>query len=212
MNQIYLKRALLGIALGLCVAVFAMAIPFLSSDPSQSSSTSQSAQNSSAPLLNVAGVGGPFTLTDHNGNSVTEKNLNGAYTIIFFGFTYCPAICPTELQKITSAYVTLPKNIQDKIQLYFITIDPERDTQEVLKNYVALFDPKWVGLYGDQSQIDAIKKAYKVYGAKVPQGDTYTMDHSSFIYVMGPDGTLKHMFRGSDDAPKIASTLKDIVK
>jgi protein SCO1/2 len=151
-------------------------------------------------------------MSDHNGNTITEKNLIGKYTILFFGFTYCPAICPTELQKITAAYVTLPKDVKDKLQLYFVSIDPERDTQEIMKNYVALFDPKWVGLRGDETQTNAMKKAYKVYGAKVPQGDTYTMDHSSFIYVMGPDGTLNQMFRGSDNAAKITEVLNDIVK
>jgi protein SCO1/2 len=207
MKSHYLKRALLGISLGLCIAIFAMAISFLKDKQTDVSNTT-----TDAPILNVAGVGGPFEMSDHNGNTITEKNLIGKYTILFFGFTYCPAICPTELQKITAAYVTLPKDVKDKLQLYFVSIDPERDTQEIMKNYVALFDPKWVGLRGDETQTNAMKKAYKVYGAKVPQGDTYTMDHSSFIYVMGPDGTLNQMFRGSDNAAKITEVLNDIVK
>ncbi len=207
MKPHYLKRALLGICLGLCVAVFAMAIPLLQKDK-----TNMVPTDTETPILNVAGVGGAFEMLDHNGNIITDKNLIGKYTILFFGFTYCPAICPTELQKITSAYATLPQDIKDKLQLYFVSIDPERDTQDIMKNYVALFDPEWVGLRGNDAQTNAMKKAYKVYAAKVPQGDTYTMDHSSFIYVMAPDGTLKYMFRGSDNATKIAATLKDVVK
>ena len=210
MKSHYLKRAVIGILLGLIAALLLFVGIYIGQQKPQMGTTVQSTE--SAPLLNMAGVGGPFTLTDQNGQTVTEKNLIGKYTVIFFGFTYCPAICPTELQKITSAYVTLSQESKDKLQLYFVSVDPARDTTDIMKNYVALFDPKWVGLRGDDAQTEAIKKTFKVYAAKVPQGDSYTMDHSTFIYVMGPDGTLKHMFRNSDDAKSIATTLQNLTK
>ena len=108
------------------------------------------------------------------------------------------------LQKMAEAYHALPKNWQDRIQPLFISVDPERDTPEVLKNYVALFLPELVGLTGTPVQIDAIKRAYKIYAAKIPDGDSYTMDHSSYIYLMAPDGTAKAMFKTSDTAKDIA--------
>ena len=157
-------------------------------------------------------IGGDFILIDQDGKLFNSNSLKGKLTLVYFGFTYCPAICPTELQKITTAYSTLPKDAQDKIQLYFVSIDPERDTQEIMKNYMALFDPKWMGLRGTEAQTEAVKKAYKIYAAKIPQGDSYTMDHSTFIYVMGPDGTLKHMFRNTDNANVMAATLKNLTK
>lgn len=210
MKPHYLKRAVIGILFGICAALLLWIGAYFGQQNGSSQNTST--VNDAAPILNVAGVGGPFTLTDQNGATVTEKNLIGKYTVIFFGFTYCPAICPTELQKITGAYATLPPETKDKLQLYFISVDPARDTQEILKNYVGLFDPKWVGLRGDDAQTEAVKKSFKVYAAKVPQGDSYTMDHSTFIYVMGPDGTLKHMFRNTDNADVIAETLKSLTK
>ena len=108
---------------------------------------------------------------------------------------------------MSEAYRALPTAWQARIQPIFITIDPERDTQAILKNYVALFMPELVGLTGSAEQIDAVKSVYKVYGAKVPDGDTYTMDHSSFIYFMGLDGTAKAMFKTSDTADAIAKQI-----
>ena len=150
------------------------------------------------------GIGGDFSLINQDGQPVTKKSFGGKYLLIYFGFTYCPAICPTELQKMAEAYHALPKNWQDRIQPLFISVDPERDTPEVLKNYVALFLPELVGLTGTPVQIDAIKRAYKIYAAKIPDGDSYTMDHSSYIYLMAPDGTAKAMFKTSDTAKDIA--------
>ncbi len=160
----------------------------------------------------VAGssVGGPFTLTDHTGKTVTEKNFAGRYLLIYFGFTSCPAICPTELQKINQALKQLGP-IADKIQPLFVTIDPERDTQEVMKNYVAQFNPRLIGLTGTVEQVDDALKAYKIYARKVkdPAMTDYTMDHSSYIYFMSPDGQLLSLY-GVDSTP--ADIIADIHK
>lgn len=149
--------------------------------------------------------GGPFTLTDHNGKSVTEKDFTGKYRLIYFGFTYCPAICPTELSKITTALNQLGDKGKDVLPM-FITIDPERDTPEKMKNYVSLFHPSLVGLSGTPEQIKHVLKGYKIYAAKrQDEGMTeYTMDHSSYIYLIAPDDRLLHIFKMEDSAQKLA--------
>lgn len=154
--------------------------------------------------------GGAFELTDHTGKSVTDKDFTNQYRLIYFGFTYCPAICPTELQKISMALKELG-NIGATITPIFITVDPERDTVDVMKNYVSLFHPALIGLTGTQKQIDTAKNAYKIYAAKV-QDDTmndYTMDHSSFIYFMGPDDTLYRIFKADDTADDIVAFIQE---
>ena len=144
--------------------------------------------------------GGAFTLTNHLGQSVTHQDFDNQYRLIYFGFTYCPAICPTELQRISTILKNIEAEKSDLIQPIFITIDPERDTIEVMKNYVELFHPRLIGLTGTSAQIDVAKKAYKIYAAKV-QDETmsdYTMDHSSFIYFIGPDNSLIRIFKLDD--------------
>lgn len=167
--------------------------------------------------MEVAGadIGGPFTLIDQNGKTVTEKNFGGQYKLIYFGFTYCPAICPTELQKISAALKNIEKNQPDlaaKIQPLFISVDPERDTPAVLKEYVSLYHPRLIGLTGSQAQIDAVKKDYRIYSAKVESENStdYTVDHSSFIYFMGPDDTLLGIYRASDTADMITAEIKKL--
>ena len=155
-------------------------------------------------------IGGPFTLIDHHGNKVTEASYPGQYKLIYFGFTYCPAICPTELQKMRQAVKALPSEMAEKIQPLFITTDPERDSVAVMKDYVSLFDPRLVGLTGTIPQIEHIKKAYRIFAVKVQDEsmDEYTIDHSSFTYLMSPEGDLVAMYRVKDTADFMAEDLK----
>ncbi len=152
--------------------------------------------------------GGPFTLTDHNDKTVTEKDFAGKYRLIYFGFTFCPAICPTELSKITSALKTLGDKA-NLIQPIFITVDPERDTPEKMKDYISLFHPSLIGLSGTPEQIKKALKGYKIYAAKreEPGMTEYTMDHSSFIYFIGPDDRLLHIFKMEDNAQTMAEIV-----
>lgn len=152
--------------------------------------------------------GGPFTLTDHTGKKVTEKDFAGKYRLIYFGFTYCPAICPTELAKITSAMKLLGDKAKD-IRPMFITIDPERDTVDSIAKYISLFHPSLVGLRGTPEETKAVAKAYKIYFAKVQDESMsdYTMDHSSFIYFIAPDDRLLHIFRMEDSAENMAENI-----
>lgn len=156
-------------------------------------------------------VGGPFTMTDQNGRQVTEKDFLGRYMLVFFGYTYCPDVCPTELQVMTAALDQLGPEA-DKIQPVFVSVDPARDTPAVIKSYVENFGPRLMGLTGTADQVAAMAKAYRVFYAK--SGDTasatdYLMDHSSIIYLMGPDGRfVKHMAY-TTDVGKLAAELKE---
>ena len=156
-------------------------------------------------------VGGDFTLTNHLGERQSISAWGDQYKLIYFGFTYCPAICPTELQKISAVLNRLDDEQAAKIQPIFITIDPERDNVATMKDYISLFHPKLVGFTGGVQEIDAVKKDYRVFAAKTPidDGADYTMDHSSYIYLMSPDNTLISIYRIQDDVKFILSDLKE---
>ncbi len=153
--------------------------------------------------------GGPFTLVNHMGEDVTQADFDNTKRLIYFGFTYCPAICPTELQKITAALNMVGEKADD-ITPIFITVDPERDTVEVMNKYLESFHPKFVGLTGTNDQVDQAKDSYKIYAAKV-QDDSmsdYTMDHSSFIYYLDENNTLLRIFKMEDSAEVIADFIR----
>lgn len=152
--------------------------------------------------------GGAFELTDHTGKTVTDKDFDNQWRMIYFGFTYCPAICPTELQKMATTLKDLGKK-GDIIKPVFISVDPERDTVDVMKGYIELFHPRLVGLTGTIEQVGVAKKAYKIYSAKV-KDDTmteYTVDHSSYIYLMNPEGSLVRIFTIEDTAKEMAAFI-----
>jgi cytochrome oxidase Cu insertion factor (SCO1/SenC/PrrC family) len=167
----------------------------------------------SRPIASGSGtalVGGPFALTDQTGKRVTDKDYLGHYTLVFFGYTFCPDVCPTELQVMSAALDKLGAKA-DAIQPLFITIDPERDTVDVMKQYVANFYPRLVGLTGSPQDIAGAAKAYRVYYAKVPgkSGATdYLMDHSSIVYLMDKQGMFLKHFTYTTDADALAKALE----
>jgi protein SCO1/2 len=137
-------------------------------------------------------VGGPFELVNHDGQPVTNQDFRGRLMLVFFGFTHCPDICPTELQTMAVALNQLGKDA-DKIAPLFITLDPERDTPEQIKSYVQSFDNRFIGLTGTREQIDKVAKAYRVYHRKAKPSDeadasNYTIDHSAFVYLIDGKG------------------------
>lgn len=138
-------------------------------------------------------VGGPFTLTDHTGKTVTEKDFLGKPFLVYFGYTYCPDICPTTLSAIQDALDIVGDKAKD-VPILLITVDPERDTVEALADYVSYFHPNTVGLTGTPEQVTAVARAYKAYYAKAmdPNDDNgfYLVDHSAFTYLMGAEGTM----------------------
>ena len=159
-------------------------------------------------------VGGPFTLTDHTGKRVTDQDFRGKFMLVFFGFTYCPDVCPTALQVMAAALDKLGPKAADRIVPLFITIDPERDTPAQMATYVKSFHPRLIGLTGTQAQIDAVTKEYRVYAKKVPDPKStagYTMDHSAIMYVMSPDGTYRTHFTHATNVEALAGQLAKLL-
>ena len=143
-------------------------------------------------------IGGPFALTDHQGQKVTEEDFRGKYLLVFFGFTYCPDICPTTLSDMSSVVEALDQDAS-RITPLFITVDPERDDPETLADYLSHFNPAIVGLTGSPEEIDAVSAGYHVYRKKNGQGDNYLIDHSAVTYLMSPEGAyLLHFSHGTD--------------
>lgn len=166
-------------------------------------------QNQADNFVTAKNFGGPFTLINQDNKTVTEADFEGSWRLIYFGFTYCPAICPTELQKMTGVLNDLGDDAET-ITPIFISVDPERDTVEVMKNYTSLFHPRLIGLTGSLAQVEEAKKSYKIYAAKV-KDDTmteYTVDHSSFIYFMNPNNDLVRIFKIEDDAEQVKKGIK----
>jgi protein SCO1/2 len=166
-----------------------------------------------ATSTGTALVGGPFSLTDQTGRKVTDKDFLGKYMLIFFGYTYCPDICPTELQVMSAALDNLGAKADD-IQPVFISFDPQRDTPEVLKQYISNFHPRLVGLTGTPEEIAAAAKAYRVYYNRVENSsgpDAYLMDHSTITYLMDKQGKFLKHFTYSTDAAALSQALEKII-
>ena len=151
-----------------------------------------------------AAIGGPFQLTDQSGQVVTEKSLQGRPTLIFFGFTHCPDVCPTALFEISELLHAMG-NDADRVNAYFVSVDPERDSKEAIKDYLSSFDPHLKGLTGDPEAIAKVLSAYRVYAKKVPLKDgDYTMDHTALTYLMDRDGKFAAPFN-LDRPPEVAA-------
>ena len=155
-----------------------------------------------------AAVGGPFQLTDQNGQPFSDKDLRGKTFLVFFGFTHCPDVCPTTLFEMSEILRKLGSDA-DRTAVLFITVDPERDTPESIKDYLASFDPHIRGLTGDAAALAAVAKAYRVYYKKVPlEGGDYTMDHTAIVYLMGKDGQFLSPFNMKRTADVAAADLR----
>ncbi len=157
-------------------------------------------------------VGGPFTLTAPDGTTVTDETYRGKWLLVFFGYTFCPDTCPTTLMEIAGALDKLGPDAA-KLQPLFITVDPERDTPEVMGSYTEAFDSRIVGLSGSTQQIAAVADEYGAHSMQreAEPGDEYYVDHSTYIYILDPRGKF---VRGLDfDAPsgRIADTLRELM-
>ncbi len=157
-------------------------------------------------------IGAEFSLIDHNGNAVTTADFAGKYMLVFFGFTNCPDICPAGLSKIASAVKSLgPQG--EQIQPVFITIDPERDGPQAMKEYVGMFLPNMIGLTGSKEDLQKTQNGYKVYSEKADSDDMggYMMNHSAYIYLMGRDGEFVTVFSSDDTPAEMAWEIKRIL-
>jgi protein SCO1/2 len=155
-----------------------------------------------------ASIGGPFQLTDQAGRTVTEKDLQGRPSLIFFGFTHCPDICPTALFEISEVLRALGKDA-DRVNAYFVSVDPERDTAAAMKDYLASFDPHLKGLTGDSAAIAKVISGFRVYAKKVPLKDgDYTMDHTALVYLMDRGARFVSPFNLKRTPEEAAADLK----
>jgi protein SCO1 len=169
-------------------------------------------------ISNVAAVdaiGGPFTLVDQNGITRTDADFRGRYMLIYFGYTYCPDICPTALMRNSDALDILGEQA-DSIVPILISVDWQRDTPKQIKDYVGFFHPRFVGLTGSEEQLDSAAKAYRVYYSKMQlrgaDEDEYVMDHSSVTYLMGPDGRFLSHFLDDVTPEAMAESIRGFLQ
>ena len=167
--------------------------------------------------VGAATVGGPFELTDHTGETRTAEDFRGRYTLVYFGFTFCPDVCPTGLATMSRALESLAERAPKKAEAVvpiFITVDPERDDVEAMGAYVSHFHDRMVGLTGTPEQIAAAAKEYRVYYRKVEdeESGSYLMDHSSFIFLMGPEGEYLTHFTHETPVEELAAGLAERVE
>ncbi len=143
-------------------------------------------------------IGGPFSLTDHHGRPVTEASFPGQHLLVYFGYTYCPDICPTDLARLAAALDLLQPEALSNVQPLFVTVDPERDTAEVMAGYVSAFHPAILGLTGTEAQVAAAAKAFRVHRMKVPMPDAgpeeYLINHTPNAYLIDPQGNFQTLF------------------
>jgi protein SCO1/2 len=166
-----------------------------------------------APPLQGAKLGGPFTLTDQSGRKVTEADFEGKYRIVYFGFTYCPDVCPVDMQVIGQAMRQIEKSDSDlskRLQPIFITVDPERDTPAVLKEYVSSFHPRTIGLTGTPDQIADVAKKHGIFFQKAEEGGAseYQMDHSRIVLLFGPKGEPLAILPHDEGAEAVAAEIR----
>ncbi len=161
-------------------------------------------------MWNREPIGGPIVLVDHTGKTRTDRDFRGHLMLVYFGFTYCPDVCPTDLMAIGQALELLGPD-GDEVQPIFITLDPARDTAEHLAEYVPLFHPRLIGLTGSDDAIRKAADAYKVYYAKVALGkeaDDYTIDHTAYIYLMDRDGKYLGFFPPGTSAERMVEIIR----
>jgi protein SCO1/2 len=158
-------------------------------------------------------IGGPFTLLDSTGHTVSNTAWPGQYLLVYFGYTYCPDVCPTTLNEVAGALDKLGPEAK-RLQPLFITVDPARDTPSVMATYTAAFTPRLVGLTGTPDQIAQVAREYRVYYAKHKTGpgpDDYTMDHSSVLYLMAPNGKFIAVIGADQQADAMAAQIAKLI-
>jgi protein SCO1/2 len=158
-----------------------------------------------------ADYGKSLELTDHTGRARKLEDFRGKAVVLFFGFTHCPDVCPTTLADVSQAIKQLGADAE-RVQVLFVTVDPERDTREVLAKYVTAFDPRFLGLYGDAAATQRAAKEFKVYYEKRKSGDSYSVDHSAQSYVIDPQGRLRLFLRYDRIASDLPNDLRTLLK
>ena len=166
-----------------------------------------------ATTTSAVTIGGPFALIAPDGTTVTDQTFRGKWLLVYFGYTFCPNTCPMTLNEIATALEKLGTDAT-KMQPLFITVDPQRDTREVLEQYTRSFDPRIVGLTGSPQQIDAVTQEYGAYAARdktEPGPEDYVIDHSTYLYVMDPGGKFVRAFDADTSGDRIADALRELL-
>lgn len=158
-----------------------------------------------------ADFGRAFALQDPDGRTRTLDDFKGRYVMLFFGFTQCPDVCPTALARAVEVRQLLGSDAE-KLQVLLVTVDPERDTLEVLRSYTAAFDPGFIALRGDLPATEAVAREFKIHYAKVPTGTSYTMDHTALTYILDPEGRLRLAVRHEQSPQEVAQDLRTLMK
>lgn len=197
--------------------VFAcLALPLLAACGSEPAQTTAGGAKAGCATRAYSEIGGPISLVDQTGTPVTEEDFKGRPSLVYFGFTYCPDVCPMTLVKLKQAYAGLPDGMTPP-RTILITVDPERDTPQALADYIATdaFPEDITGLTGTPEQIRAAADAFKADFSRVDMPESqadYTMDHTSILYLMDEDWSLKTFFTGHDKADTIATCLADLME
>jgi protein SCO1/2 len=204
-----MKRVFFYFAVAVVVVAFGLVLKFVVAPLQPPPKSAKVAQVPAPPP-----VGGPFTMVNQHGQTVRDTDFQGRHMLIFFGYTYCPDICPTVLTNVTQALELLGPAAA-KVQPIFVSVDPERDTPDQLKMYLDHFHPTMVGLTGSKQQVAAVKKAYRVYAAKADQSaddpDDYLMAHGSILYLMGTKGEFEAFFGHQSDPETMAHRIKEFL-
>ncbi|BDA48073.1 Protein SCO1 homolog, mitochondrial [Coccomyxa sp. Obi] len=162
--------------------------------------------------VGVAAIGGPFDLLDQDGKRFTHEDLRGNYSLLYFGFTHCPDICPDELEKLATAIDAVEKQTGHKVLPVFITVDPERDSVPKVKAYVKQFHPRLIGLTGPHDKVKAAAKAYRVYYSKTNDDPKdYLVDHSIIMYLLDPDGQFMSFYGKNYTAEELAGNISGVI-
>ncbi|TCD14617.1 SCO family protein [Oricola cellulosilytica] len=163
-------------------------------------------------LTSGGAIGAPFELVDHNGEPITEQAMEGRPVAVFFGFAHCPEVCPTTLYEMAGWLNALGEE-GEEIGAFFVTVDPERDTPEIMRAYVTNFTDRITGITGDPEKVAALTKSWFVYSRKVPLDDGgYTMDHTASIYLVGRDGNFKGTIAYGENGETAVAKLRRLVK
>ena len=156
-------------------------------------------------------IGGTFKLVNDMGEPVTNKTFHGKFMLVYFGYTYCPDVCPMDLQIMSDSLTYLNAEQLNQITPVFVTIDPERDTIEVMAEYIQFFHKDLTGLTGTVEQIENIKKVYKVYAAKADDSDDYLVDHTAYTYLMDKNGIFLQHFNHGENPEGMASKIASFI-
>jgi cytochrome oxidase Cu insertion factor (SCO1/SenC/PrrC family) len=198
------------VLLGIVLTLAAAAFYYFPREPTQEERRAEAARFMSELMLGKAGIGGPFTLTDQHGQARGLEDFRGKLVVLYFGYTFCPDVCPTDLAAIARLVELLGPDA-DKVQPVFVTLDPERDTQEVLRNYVGSFSPRFVALRGTEAEVRRVAALYRAYFEKVrvAGASAYVVDHTAFIYLVDRDGRYIGFFPPGTTGEHMASLLRE---